>query len=177
MAGRAQNWLSGNPPPLLFCSLNWPMAFACPFSIRPHCRSYKRQTEHIFVVYYPMGILCQCIDVVYRRLRMSQQAKTASQSPWPCSHGARATSSSRFLDDIQDVKGTRDVPLPFSWWNTLVDAVLCDSSTSVHLSDAVCDINGDFFCRRPLSVPFSLLKSLVQWTELLGNIQRSSYWH
>lgn len=91
---------------------------------------------------------------------MSQQAKTASQSPWPCSHAARATSSSNFLDGIQDVKGTKEVPLPFSWRNTLlVDAVLCDSSTSVHLSDAVCDINGDFFCRRPLSVLFSLCSS------------------
>lgn len=38
----------------------------------------------------------------------------------------------------------------------LVDAFLCDSLISVHLSDAFCDINGDFFCRCPLSVPFSL---------------------
>lgn len=143
-----------------FCFLNWPVAFAHHFSIRPHCRSYQRQTEHTFVVYYPKGILCQCIYVTYRRLRMSQQAKTASQSPWPCSHAARATSSSNFLDGIQDVKGTKEVPLPFSWRNTLlVDAVLCDSSTSVHLSDAVCDINGDFFRRHPLSVPFSLCSS------------------
>lgn len=153
---------AGNPPLPFFCFLNWPVAFAHHFSIRPHWRSYKRQTEHTLVVYYPMGILCQCIYVIYRRLRMSQQAKTASQSPWPCSHAARATSSSRFLNSIQDVRGTKEVPLPFSWCTLLVDAVLCDSSTSVHLSDAVCDINGDFFCSHPLSLPFSLLKSLMQ---------------
>ena len=75
-------------------------------------------------------------------------------------HGAPA--SSRFLGGIQYVRGTKDVHLPFQLDAPLVDTVLCDSSTSVHLPDAVCNINGDFFCRHSLSISFSLLKNLMQ---------------
>lgn len=60
------------------------------------------------------------------------------------------------------VEGTKEVHLAFCVNALLVNTVLCDFSTSVHLPDAVSNTNGYFFCRHPLSISFSLSKSLKQ---------------
>lgn len=60
------------------------------------------------------------------------------------------------------MKGTTKVHQLFYSDTLLIDTVLCDSFTSVHLSDAVGNVNGDFFCRHSLGISFSLLKSLKQ---------------
>lgn len=57
---------------------------------------------------------------------------------------------------ISIMKVPEEVHLPSCLDIWLVDAVLCDSFTSVHLSDTVCNVDGDFFCRHSLSVSLSL---------------------
>lgn len=78
--------------------------------------------------------------------------------------------SSRPLDGLQCVEGTEDVRLPLQVNALLVNTVLRDSSTSVHLPDTVCNINGDFFCRHSLGISFGLLKRLTPCIELVENI-------
>lgn len=73
--------------------------------------------------------------------------------------------------DTSITKVTQEVHPRLSLDVWLVDAVLCDSFTPVHLPDAVCNVDGDFFCRHSFSISFSLFKSLKHWIEWLETIQ------
>lgn len=83
----------------------------------------------------------------------------SSPRGWPCvaQRHPRSVSDTHFFN-ILWLDATKKF-MCFHTQTLLIDAVLCDPFTSVHLPDILCDADSDFSCRHSLGIPFSLLKS------------------
>lgn len=154
----------GNSLLLLVCVTHRPMNFtmatmanqateAATGKNKPHFWQFQNIFWNFSILSFFFSFFLQ---VISRKLRRS------SQHGWLCvawsSHRYRYAETAMFSKRhfLRFLTGLHKEFICSYIQALLIDAVLWDSFTSVHLSDILCNVNSDFFCRHSLGIPFSL---------------------